>query len=179
MILISDKVKLRPWSLNDAQDLTSIANNKKIHDGLRDGFPHPYSLKDAEKWLKFAMELNKEQTQYFAIEYDGELAGSIGVVLKEDVYRKSAEIGYFIGEPFWNKGIVTGAIRLISDYIFDVFDRIRIYAEPYASNMASRRALEKAGYHCEAVLKNNVIKNGKIQDSCIYVIFAKDFDIER
>lgn len=174
MILKSKYFILRPWRENDAEHLAAVADNKKIFDGLRDGFPHPYTLQDAKNWIEIAISQNGPITKLFAIEVDGKAVGSIGIVLKEDVYRKSCEIGYFIGEDYWNRGIVTEAIRIITHYIFNTFDVIRISAEPYANNTGSRRALEKAGYRCEAVLNSSVIKNGQIMDSCIYSLLKHE-----
>lgn len=144
-----------------------MANDKEIADNLRDGFPHPYTLKDAERWLGMVVDLH-DPPRFFAIELGGELAGSIGISLKDDIYRLNAEIGYYIARKHAGKGIMTAAIREIVNYIFSHFDVIRIYAEPYAENAASRRVLEKAGFTCEAVLKSYVVKNGVVKDSCIY-----------
>lgn len=174
MILKSQIFILRPWLDGDAEGLVAVANNKKIFDGLRDGFPHPYTLQDAKNWIELTTKQNDPVTTLFAIAVDGIAVGSFGIILKEDIYRKNAEIGYFIGEAYWNRGIITEAIKMITEYIFSTFDVIRIYAEPYANNAASRRALEKAGYECEAILRKNVIKNGEILDSCIYSIL-KDY----
>jgi len=171
-ILESKDFKLRPWLESDVDSLVEVANNKKIFDGLRDGFPHPYTMEDAKNWIKMAQSINDPVPKFFAV--DGNAVGSFGISLKEDIYRMNAEIGYFIGEPYWNHGIITKAIQLIVDYVFNTFDVIRIYAEPYANNKASRRTLEKAGFKCEAILHKNVIKNGEIMDSCIYSLLKED-----
>jgi len=97
------------------------------------------------------------------------------MVTKEDIYRKNIEIGYFLTEELWGKGIITNAIKAITDYAFSKFDIIRVYAEPFADNPGSRRALEKAGFRCEALFRRNVIKNGMIKDSCIYSVLKEDF----
>jgi [ribosomal protein S5]-alanine N-acetyltransferase len=165
---------LRPWSLSDDKMLTSIADNKRIADNLRDGFPNPYSLDDARKWLKMIISEN-DPPKYFAILADNCLAGSIGIVSKTDIYRKNVEIGYFIAEKDWSRGIATKAIRATTSYAFSTFDIVRVYAEPFADNPASRRALEKAGLTLEAVFKNYVIKNGIIKDSCIYSVLKEDW----
>lgn len=117
-----------------------------------------------------------EPVKYFAIEVEGEAAGSIAITLKLDVYRMNAEIGYFLGEQFWGRGIITEALKAIVKYGFETFDIIRIYAEPYADNMASRRVLEKAGFRLEATLRKNVIKNGVVRNSCIYSILKEDWN---
>jgi len=167
---------LRPWKINDAEELSLIANNKKIADNLRDGFPNPYSLEDAYKWLDMVLAFN-DPPRYFAIIIDKKLAGSIGIVTKEDIYRKNVEIGYFLAEPYWGRGIITNAIRAVTAYAFKSFDIVRVYAEPFADNEGSKRALEKAGFRCEAVFKNYVIKNGIIKDSCIYSVLKEDFHL--
>lgn len=161
-------ITLRNWRDSDAYALPSIANCKEISDNLRDGFPYPYTVKDARNWLSATRKYRRPPTRYFAIEYNGKLAGSIGFVLKDNIYRKNAEIGYFIGREYWGRGIATIALGMIVGYVFDNFDVERVYAEPYAYNMASRKVLEKSGFICEAILKKYVIKNNVLLDSCIY-----------
>jgi [ribosomal protein S5]-alanine N-acetyltransferase len=165
---------LRPWEINDAEELAIIADNKKISDNLRDGFPNPYSIEDAYKWLDLVIPVN-DPPKYFAIIVRKKLAGSIAIITKEDIYRKNIEIGYFLAEEYWGKGVITNAIKAITSYAFREFDIIRVYAEPFADNQGSRRALEKAGFRCEAVFKNYVIKNGIIKDSCIYSVLKEEF----
>ena len=173
MEIFFDGIILRPWSITDAPTLALIADNKKIADNLRDGFPFPYSLKDAHNWLNLILPENIPP-RFFAITIDKKLIGSIGIVAKTDIYRKNFEIGYFLSEEFWGKGIVTKAIKAATSYAFRDFDIVRIYAEPFSDNSGSRRALEKAGFRLEATLKSNVIKNGFIKDSCIYSILRED-----
>ncbi len=167
-------ILLRPWSPKDAGRLAVIANNKHIADNLRDGFPHPYSLADAHHWLNSVIPVNKPP-RFFAIIYEKDLAGSIGIVTKDDIYRKNVEIGYFLAEEYWGLGIMSKAVKAATAYAFSEFDIERAYAEPYADNPGSRRVLEKAGYKCEAVLKNYVIKNGVVKDSCIYSVLKEEF----
>lgn len=174
MEIIFEGIVLRPWSIKDAAQLTVIANNKNIACNLRDGFPFPYSLQDARNWLSMIL-LENDPHRFFAIISDGKLAGSIGIVTKSDIYRKNVEIGYFLSEEFWGKGIATKAIKAVTSYAFKDFDIVRVYAEPYADNPGSRRALEKAGFTLEATLKRNVIKNGIIKNSCIYSVLREDF----
>jgi [ribosomal protein S5]-alanine N-acetyltransferase len=174
MQIESEDIVLKPWILHNARDLAAIANNKHISDNLRDGFPYPYSYNDAVNWLTGTVMIN-EPPRFFAIYFESNLAGSIGLVLKEDIYRKNGEIGYFIDEKLWGRGIITKAIKAITSYGFRNFDLERIYAEPFADNTGSRRALEKAGFKCEAVFRRNVIKNGIIKDSCIYSVLKEEF----
>jgi len=159
---------LREWQKEDAEGLALIADNKKIYDNLRDVFPHPYTLDDAKSYISFISKSQKDVG--LVIEVNGKLAGSIGAFFKEDVYRKNAEIGYYLGENYWRKGIMTKAIQSLTHYVFENYDVVRIYAEPFARNAGSRRALEKAGFILEGVLKKSVIKNNTIEDSCIYAL---------
>lgn len=173
MIIQNDNIFLRPWTAEDAERLAEIANNKNIYDNLRDGFPHPYSVEDAKRFISDIQEDNN-QSKIFAIEIDGIVVGSIGAYFMKDVYRKNVEIGYYLAEEYWGKGIMTKTIKAITDYLFDNFDIIRVYAEPFARNAGSRRALAKAGYRFEALLRSNVIKNNEVLDSCIYAMLRNE-----
>ena len=174
MEIIFEGIILRPWSIGDAGQLAVIADNKKIADNLRDGFPFPYSLKDAKDWLNIILPENYPP-RFFAITVDKKLVGSIGIVTKTDIYRKNFEIGYFLAEEQWGNGIATQAIKAATSYAFKDFDIVRVYAEPFSDNTGSRRALEKAGFTLEATLSRNVIKNNIIKDSCIYSVLKEDF----
>lgn len=174
MEIIFEGVVLRPWSFKDADRLARIANNKNIADNLRDGFPFPYSITDANNWLYQVLPVN-DPPRFFAIISDNHLVGSIGIIMKENIYRKNAEIGYFLAEEYWGKGIITRAVKAATAFAFSRFDIVRVYAEPFADNPGSRRVLEKAGFRCDAMFKKNVIKNGIIKDSCIYSVLKEDF----
>jgi [ribosomal protein S5]-alanine N-acetyltransferase len=172
--IVFEGIVLRPWVVEDARELALIADNKKIADNLRDGFPFPYSITDARNWLGLVLPENFPP-KYFAITIDKQLIGSIGIVSKSDIYRKNFEIGYFLSEQFWGSGIATKAIKAATSYAFREFDIVRVYAEPFADNAGSRKALENAGFILEATLRRNVIKNGVIKDSCIYSVLREDF----
>ncbi len=159
---------LRKWAGEDAPALVKYASNKKIADNLRDGFPHPYTINDAWAFLQATLNADEAKSLYRAIDVGGEAVGSAGIFFKDNVYRKSAEIGYWLGEPFWGNGIATAAIRLMCEEVFKRRDIVRIYAEPYAHNAASCRALTNAGFELEGVLRQSIYKNGVIFDSCIY-----------
>ena len=174
MKIYFESVVLRPWNLKDAERLALIANNKNIADNLRDGFPFPYSLKDAHNWLNSIIPENNPP-RFFAILFDDTIVGSIGIATKTDIYRKNVEIGYFLDENYWGNGIVTKAVKAATAYSFSAFDIVRVYAEPFADNPGSRKVLEKAGFKCDAVFKNYVIKNGIIKDSCIYSVLKEEF----
>ncbi len=160
-------VKLRPWRKEDAGQLAAIANNKKIWLNVRDRFPHPYTVTDALQWIAFCT--SQEPMQNFAIEYDRQIAGSIGILIKEDVYRKSIEIGYFIGESFWGKGIATKAVALIMDHIIKAYDPVRVWAEVFEHNIASMRVLEKNGFALESIRKKSVFKNNLVLNDHVWV----------
>ena len=144
------------------------ADNQKISRNLRDGFPNPYTLRDAENFINKL--LKQEPLTFFAIEYKGEYVGNISLSMGTDVYRKSAELGYFIGEPYWNKGIATTAVNLITEYGFRNFDIVRIHAGLFKHNLASQRVLEKCGFHYEGTFEKAVFKLGEFWDE---VRFAK------
>jgi len=161
------KVTLREWKKSDAEELAKIANNKKIWDNVRDRLPYPYTKKDAKEWLSLVRQ--QERTTTFCVEADGAMAGSVGFTMKEDVYRKSVEIGYFIAEKFWGKGIATEAIRQLVEYIEKNFDVVRIYAEVFEYNKASMKVLEKNGFYLECIRKKAAIKNNVILDDYVWV----------
>jgi [ribosomal protein S5]-alanine N-acetyltransferase len=172
MELFLDGITLRPWELHDAPELAVIADNKKIADNVRDGFASPYTIKDAYEWLNLILPENNP-ARLFAIIYEKRIVGSIGLVTKTNIYRKNIEIGFFLVEELWGKGIITRAIKCVTSYAFREFDIVRVYAEVFSDNIGSRRALEKAGFILEATLKNNIIKNEIIKDSCIYSVLKE------
>lgn len=160
---------LRPFLLTDKISLAKHANNKKISDNLRDRFPNPYSEDDAEWFINFVLSDN-EPIKNFIIEINGEAAGAIGVLPNNDIYRLNAEMGYWLGEEFWGKGIMTNVIKATIKYAFENLAIKRIYATPFATTVGSIKALEKAGFIREATIKKGVIKNGRILDYYIYSI---------
>jgi len=163
-------VNLRPWKTEDAPDLAAAINNKNVLDNLRDGIPSPYTQQDAVEYITGALNAEKDSQYAFAITYDGKVVGSICVFRKDNVHRFTAELGYYIAEPYWGKGIMTDAIRQICDFVFESTDIIRIFAEPYASNTASCRVLEKSGFQLEGLLRQNAVKNGISMDMKMYAI---------
>ncbi len=159
-------VTLRNLRRTDKYRMAEMANNKKVADNLRDAFPYPYTVADAQKFINTS--IGQKPQQVFAIEYQGKYVGNIGLYKQDDIYSRSAELGYFIGEPYWNKGITTRAVKLICDYGFRELDIVRIYSGVFDFNHASQRVLEKCGFEREAVLRNAVIKNGQICDEIRY-----------
>jgi [ribosomal protein S5]-alanine N-acetyltransferase len=161
---------LRPWQKNDLEPLQYFANNIHIFNHVRDRFPHPYTLKDAEQWL--ALNTGVTPTTNFVIEADGLFTGNIALVTKEDIYRNNIEIGYWVAEHNWNKGIATKAIELICLFIKQHYNQVnRIYASVFETNKASMRALEKNGFVLECIHKKGIIKNKVLLDETIWVKF--------
>jgi [ribosomal protein S5]-alanine N-acetyltransferase len=161
-------VLLRFLTPDDAASLARLANNINVSKNLRDGFPSPYTLDDAKRFI--AKTLENPFPNELAIVYRGEYAGNIGITPGVDVYRKSAEIGYFIGEPFWNKGITTRALNLMTHWVFKNTRFVRLWAGVFDFNLASQRVLEKCGYLKEAELEMAIFKNGNFFNE---VRFAK------
>lgn len=157
---------LRSFEFEDSERIALLANNKKIWINVRDAFPHPYSKEDAVQFIEKCRKM--QPPSVFAIIYNDELCGSVGIFQMQDVYRKSAEIGYWIGEEYWGKGVATQAVKKIVEYGFANFDIIKIFAGIFSNNRASERVLEKNGFFKEAVLKNAVFKNGEFLDEHRY-----------
>jgi RimJ/RimL family protein N-acetyltransferase len=165
------KFIIRDWLMGDAPSIAKYANNKKIWLNLRDAFPHPYSLKDAEHFISRVLKSNPKTI--FAIATQKEAIGSIGLMIGKDVHRYTAELGYWLAEPFWGDGIMTQAVKKIIYHGTKVLKLHRIFAEPYTTNSASVRVLEKAGFNFEGVLRSNVFKDGKILDQYMYSYVVK------
>jgi [ribosomal protein S5]-alanine N-acetyltransferase len=166
--LISRNVKLRVFRESDAPNMSELANNLNVSRNLTDGFPQPYTLQHAQEFIQ--RFINQDPLTIFAIEYMGDYAGNIGLVKGTDIHRKTAEIGYFIGEPFWNKGIATTAVNLITEYGFKNLDIVRIHTGIFEYNTASQRVLEKCGFIKEGIFQKSVYKEGKLWNE---VRFAK------
>lgn len=160
--------RIREWKIEDAAGLAELLNNKKILNNLRDGLPYPYTKSDAEEYIASMREADKTKTFAFAITVEDKVVGSIGVFRCENIHFRTAEIGYYIGEPYWGNGLVTSAVKQVCNYVFQNTDIIRIFAEPFAYNTASCRVLEKAGFQFEELLRKNAVKNGKVLDMRMY-----------
>ena len=172
-ILLNNNFKLRPWRISDADALAIHANNKKIAMNLRDGFPYPYTIDDAQNWLKTA--ISSETNIMLAIDLDGTPIGSIGLAPFKDVYRVSAEIGYWLSEEYWNKGITSMAVKAMVKFAFGNYDLQRLQAGIYEKNSPSMNVLKKCGFHLEAIHKKAVIKENEIMDEHLYVIFKDEY----
>lgn len=172
MDLAEGNIRLRAFVEEDASALVPLCNNKNIWKNVRDALPHPYTLKDARAFIKIA--ISKNPREIFAITCNDHLAGCIGIHPQDDVYRLTAEIGYWIGEPYWGQGIATRAVKLITGYGFETFGLVKIFAGCFEFNSASQSVLLNAGFSREAVLRKAVYKNNKIWDEIRYAIFKKD-----
>jgi ribosomal-protein-alanine N-acetyltransferase len=160
---------VRPWTNADAGSLHRHANNRNVSMHLRDRFPFPYELENAKTFLGWLA--NQPSPTVWAIEVNGEAAGGIGIERHSDIERVSAEVGYWLGEAVWGRGIATEALRAVTAEAFTRYDLTRIYAVPFADHQASIRVLEKAGYDREGVMRQSAIKDGRIRDQALYAIY--------
>jgi [ribosomal protein S5]-alanine N-acetyltransferase len=152
--------------MEDAESVVRHANNINVARQLRDRFPNPYTRANASAFLKAT--LSAPEPSNLAIDVDGEAIGAIGYVPGADVERFSAEIGYWLGESYWGRGIATEALLLVTAHVFDAFNMLRLFALPFADNTGSIRVLEKAGYVREAVLRSSSVKYGQPRDQLLY-----------
>lgn len=160
--------KIRPWSLSDLNSLVKCANNWNIAKNMTDKFPFPYSEMAGRGFIEFAN--SDYPVHIFAIDVDEEAVGGIGIHPQEDVFRRNAELGYWLAEPFWNKGIVGNAIKEIVGFAFDTYEIDRVFARPFGTNLASQRVLEKNGFILEARFEKVLVKNGELEDELIYAV---------
>ncbi len=165
--------ELKPFTHEYDEDLQKYADSADIAANLRDVFPHPYTLDDARGYIQSLIDAGEETQCCRAIIVDGKAVGSIGFFVQSDVYRKSAEIGYWLGTPFHGKGIMTKAVKQMCGIAFEKYDIVRIYAEPFAHNKGSRRVLEKAGFTHEGTMKMGCYKNGEYCDYCMYALIKE------
>lgn len=161
---------IRKWNLNDAKELAEAISNKKVQDNLRDGLPYPYTEQDGQEFIREMLAADENTTFAFAIIYDSKVIGSIGVFRQSNIHYRTAELGYYIAEEYWGKGIMTDAVKQVCSYVFSNSDIIRIYAEPFSHNIGSCRVLEKAGFTFEGTLCRNAVKNGKVIDMKMYAL---------
>ena len=168
MLLELGDLKVRSWRKDDLQALLRHANNAKIAANLRDQFPHPYTRRDGIDFLDFAR--SQEPECAFAIEHGDEAVGGVGFLVGRDIARISAEMGYWLSEDFWGRGIATRAVTAMSEWAFDNYKLTRVFAMAFAHNAGSIRVLEKSGFEREGVMRRSAIKNGVIVDQ---ILFAK------
>ncbi len=164
MIIKCEKCTLRKWKHSDIENLLEHANNVNIAINMRDGFPNPYTYDNGREWINFASKSNS----IFAITINSNAIGSIGLNIGTDIERISAEVGYWLGEKYWGKGITTSALNGITEYAFDKLKLERLFAVPLEENIPSRKVLENNGFILEGILKKSVIKQGKIHNQALY-----------
>jgi len=166
--------ELKKWDPVYIKDVAHYANNENIARNLRNVFPYPYTEEDARSYVTACAADSEERQICRAVVADGHAVGSVGIFCGSDVYEKSGELGYWLAEEYWGKGIMTEAVRQLCREAFARFDIVRIYAEPFACNTGSRRVLEKSGFLLEGIMKNGVCKRGKIYDYCMYALLREE-----
>jgi [ribosomal protein S5]-alanine N-acetyltransferase len=171
-MLVDAEITLRPYREDDIPALAALANNPRVAENLRDVFPHPYGLSDAEHFVRTMA--SAPGLHNFAVEVRGVFAGGAGIAILGDVYRRTAEIGYWLGEPFWGRGIGTRVVRMIAEHAFSLGPICRLEAAVFENNRASQRVLEKAGFALEARHRLSVTKNGVTMDSLMYARVLPD-----
>jgi ribosomal-protein-alanine N-acetyltransferase len=169
MHLQLSRCTIRPWAETDAESLQRHGNNRQVSTQLRDRFPFPYGIEQARNFLGWITK--QPAATVWAIEVDGEAAGGIGIEMHSDVERVSAEIGYWLGQAVWGRGIATEALVAVTAEAFKRFDLTRLYAVPFADHAASVRVLEKAGYVREGRMHRSAIKDGTIRDQLLFAAY--------
>ena len=167
------EISTREWRINDKAAIADNLNNLNVLNNLRDGLPYPYTEQDAEEFIRAMLSSDKNNTFAFAITLDDKVIGSIGVFRQDNIHFHTAEMGYYIGEAYWGNGYATSAIKQVCRYVFEHTDIIRIFAEPFSHNIASCRALEKAGFIYEGTLRSNAVKCGNIVDMKMYALIKE------
>ena len=177
MLIVLSECTVREWHASDAASLAQHANDRRIWLNMRDAFPHPYTLADANAFLVKAAAMSP--ATWFAVTVHDEAVGGIGYTRHDDVERASAEIGYWLGAAFWGRGIMTAALKAVTAHAFREHpDLRRIYAVPYVTSAASARILEKTGYRLEGRLRQSVVKNGQVLDQFMYSILREETSAE-
>ncbi len=159
---------LRPWSMDDLDSLVKYANDIEISKNLTNKFPHPYTIENGTNFIHFATKDNP--IHIFAIDIHGEAVGGIGIHPQDDIQCKNAELGYWLPQDYWGRGIISKAIAQIVSFGFKTYDLTRIFARPFGSNIASQKVLEKNGFVLEAKFEKTLYKNGKFEDELIYAV---------
>ena len=170
------EISIRRWRMSDAAALASALNNENVQKNLRDGLPFPYTVKDGEEYINAMLCSDENETFAFAVTDGDRAIGSIGVFRCGNIHRRTAELGYYVAEEYWGRGVMTAAVKLACRHVFENSDIIRIFAEPFAYNAASCRVLEKCGFQLEGVLRSNAVKCGKIIDMKMYSLIKEVSD---
>jgi [ribosomal protein S5]-alanine N-acetyltransferase len=168
-------ITFKEWSVNDAGKLASIGDNPNIFKNMTDGFPNPYTVERAKTYIKNILKNANSCTK--AILVNDEIVGNISVFYMDDIYFENGRLAYFLDEEYWGKGIMTSAISVFCKYVFSINKDIqRIFADPFESNIGSRKVLEKCGFKLEGILRNNVVKNGVRQNSYLYSLLRMEIE---
>ncbi|UFH53805.1 GNAT family N-acetyltransferase [Spirosoma sp. KNUC1025] len=165
--------QLRPWREGDEESLVRQASNRRIWNNVRDFFPYPYTPRDASAWVR--SNKSYQQPNNLAIDIDGKAVGNIGFTVKDDIYRYNAEIGYWLGEDYWGRGVMTQALPIMTTYIFKNFQVNRIFACVLEGNIGSMRVLETAGYRHEAIHQKAAVKNNQYLDEHIFAMLRSEY----
>lgn len=166
--------KLRPWRITDAADLVATLNNQNILKNLNDGIPYPYTLQDAREYITSMIEADDNDTFAFAITLDDRVIGSISAFRQSHAHRLSAEVGYYLAEAYWGRGIVPNVLRQLSQWIFEDTDIVRLFAIIYAFNTSSARVLQKCNFRHEGTLRQSAVKQGVILDTDVYALLRDE-----
>ena len=166
------QLNIRPWTLNDLDSLVKYINNWNITKNMTDKIPFPYTETNGREFIEYAGK--DDPIHIFAIDIDGQAAGSIGIHPQDDIHRKNAELGYWLAEPYWGQGIMTNAVKQMVVFAFNTYDIDRVFARPFGTNKASQRVLEKAGFMLEGKFEKALYKNEEYIDELIYSIRRKD-----
>lgn len=159
---LGDGLRLRHLRRDDVAAVTRLVGDRRVWLNLRDVVPHPYTLRDGADFV--GRMVASTDPEAVAIELDGDLAGVIGVHPNTDVHRYVAELGYWLGPPFWGRGVATRCVRAITAHVFATTELLRIEAHVFSSNPASSRVVEKAGFTLEGTLRASVVKDGRVLD---------------
>ena len=166
---------IRKWKAEDKTALADALSNRNILDNLRDGLPYPYTEADAAEYITAMLSADPNDAFAYAVLADGKVVGSIGAFRQSNIHARTAELGYYLAEEYWGRGIMTQAVKLLCGKIFDETDILRIFAEPFARNLPSCRVLEKAGFVREGILRENAVKNGKTEDMVMYSLLLSEY----
>lgn len=166
--------KIRKWKLSDAKDLAVALSDLRVHENLRDGIPYPYTEQDGVNYISAMLSSDENKTFAFAVTADDKVIGSITVFRQENIHRLTGEIGYYIAEEYWGKGIMTEIVKQTCKSVFEKSDIVRIYAGVFARNIASCRVLEKVGFCCEGTLRSGAVKNGEVLDVKMYSLLKEE-----
>lgn len=169
---LGDGILIREFREDDIESLVEQADNPNVSRNLEDRFPYPYTVADAHKYLAEVAE--QDPVTSFAIANHTGVIGGIGLHLREDVYRVTAELGYWLGADYWGRGIATRAVRAVTEWAFDTFPLERVQARIFSSNPASARVLEKAGFTREGQLRRSVLKLNLVMDLIVYAILRDE-----